>query len=363
MNAPRSIAVVSLLFAASAVITSACGGDETGTTSAATTSTTGSSTTSGTPGGTGGSGGAGGEGSVGGSGGAGGAGGGAGGSGGAGGGSADCDNIPDGPFVPELAIDVFNGSEDIAFNGKGQIAGKDNQAVVLADAMSMTTQLAANVPTAYGLRYRMDGALIVALPQANKLIEINAQGMATDLATNLQGPNGVYGDFDGNIWFTEISGDRVSRVNPDKSVDVIVSGQAANSANGVVYDAGRKLLFYTNYGEGRIRSVDMSGAMPGMPKEVIQINDTSPDGLVMDACGHIYVVDQAAGDVYRVKLDAAGAAVGQEELIAELPQNVANAQFGSGPGWDPKTLYAAGNPGAVYAIPVGVPGAPVPTPP
>jgi sugar lactone lactonase YvrE len=93
------------------------------------------------------------------------------------------------------------------------------------------------------------------------------------------------------------------------------------------------------------------------------IADSKLDGLVMDACGHLYVVDQGDSELYRVKLDAAGAAAGPEELLATFPQNVANAQFGSGPGFDSKTLYAAGNPGAVYAVPVGVAGAPVPTPP
>ena len=97
--------------------------------------------------------------------------------------------------------------------------------------------------------------------------------------------------------------------------------------------------------------------------EVITIQNAKLDGLVMDACGNLYVVDQGASDIYRVKLDAAGAAMGNAELMASFPKNVANAQFGSGDGFDPMTLYVAGNPGTVYSIAVGVPGAPVPTPP
>jgi hypothetical protein len=359
MDAPRSIAAIFVLSAATAAIASACGGDET----RATTTTSSSATSAGSTGmagstsGTGGSGGSGGGQGGGGQGGAGGQG------GGTGGGSADCSNIPAGPFNPMLAIDVFGGSEDIAFDGKGNIAGKNQQQILLADSMGMTTVFAMNVPQAYGLRYRPDGFLVVALPQADKIVEVSPQGMVADLATNLNGPNGVYADFDGNVWFTEIGAGRVSRINPDKTVDVIVQGQPANGANGVVYDAKRKLLFYTNYNAGRIRSVDMSGAMPGAPMDVVEIQDAALDGLVMDACGHIYVVDQGDAELYRIQLDAAGAPMGQPELLADFPQNVANAQFGSGPGWDPMTLYAAGNPGAVFALPIGVPGAPVPTPP
>jgi sugar lactone lactonase YvrE len=362
MDAPRSIAAILVLSAATTAIVSACGGDETRTpttsssaTSAASTGMAGSTSSSGV-GGSGGDGGQGGGQGGGGQGGAGGQG------GGAGGGSADCSNIPAGPFNPMLAIDVFSGSEDIAFDGKGSIAGKNQQEIILAEAMANTIVIAMNVPTAYGLRYRPDGFLVVALPQANKIVEVSPQGMVTDLVTGLDGPNGIYPDFDGNVWFTELPADRVSRINPDKSVDVIVQGQPANGANGVVYDAKRKLLFYTNYNAGRIRSVDMSGAMPGAPQDVVEIQNASLDGLVMDACGHIYVVDQGNSRLYRMQLDAAGAPMGQPELLADFPQNVANAQFGSGPGWDSMTLYAAGNPGAVFAVPIGVPGAPVPTP-
>jgi hypothetical protein len=54
---------------------------------------------------------------------------------------------------------------------------------------------------------------------------------------------------------------------------------------------------------------------------------------------------------------ASGAATGEPELLASAPQNVANAQFGRGPGFDPLTIYLSGNPGRVFAVPVGVPGA------
>jgi hypothetical protein len=74
-------------------------------------------------------------------------------------------------------------------------------------------------------------------------------------------------------------------------------------------------------------------------------------------------VDQGNSRLYRFTLDAAGALVGEPELLANFPQNVANAQFGSGTGFNPNSLYAAGNPGVVYEVPVGVPGAPVPTAP
>ena len=43
-----------------------------------------------------------------------------------------------------------------------------------------------------------------------------------------------------------------------------------------------------------------------------------------------------------------GVSTDAPELLASFPQNVANAQFGSGAGFDPNKLYVAGAPGSVY---------------
>jgi hypothetical protein len=64
-----------------------------------------------------------------------------------------------------------------------------------------------------------------------------------------------------------------------------------------------------------------------------------------------------------VRLDAMGNAMGPAELLAQFDSNVANAQFGSGAGFDPNKLYVTGNPGTLYAIAAGVAGKPVPTAP
>ncbi|MCA9638198.1 MAG: SMP-30/gluconolactonase/LRE family protein, partial [Myxococcales bacterium] len=131
-------------------------------------------------------------------------------------------------------------------------------------------------------------------------------------------------------------------------------------ANGVVFDPDRGLLFYTNYGSGRIARVPIDGGgQPGAPATVAMI-DGRPDGLALDACGNLYAVDQMGSRLFRIWLDDAGAALGDPELLATFPTNVANAQFGRGPGWDAASIYAAGNPGDVYRLAVGVAGAPIP---
>src|SRR5262249_48396917 len=153
---------------------------------------------------------------------------------------------------PQLIGQPFSGSEDFAFDGKGHIVGKRGNAVVLVDGQG-STSLAQLPGQVYGLRYAPNGNLIAALPGPGKLVTVTPSGEVSELAAGLGQPNGVYVDFDGNIWVTEFSGNKVERFAPDGTKTVIVSGTAnAQAANGIALDASKHLLFYTEYSKGRI---------------------------------------------------------------------------------------------------------------
>lgn len=266
-----------------------------------------------------------------------------------------CANLPAGPLTPVEVTDKFNGSEDFTFDDAGGMVSRDGQAVIRIDAANMTTMLGTLPQSSFGLRYGSTKDLFIALPNQGKIVKLAAMGGAiTDFVTGLAGPNGVYPDLDGNLWVTEFSGGRVVKVDAQGQKTTIVSN--VNSPNGVVLDTTRNLLFYTAYNDGEVYRIAPTG---GMQTLVGSVNNAALDGLVLDACGNVYAVDQGNSRIYRFNLDAGGVLVGQPELIADLPTNVANAQFGQ-TGFDANTLYATGNPGVVYAIPVGVGGAPIP---
>jgi hypothetical protein len=274
----------------------------------------------------------------------------------------DCDAIAPGPLAVETVFepgDVFDGTEDLTFDGQGNLAGKNGGEVLLVAADGSVTDSWPDPGPGYGLRFRANGDLLAAKFQIGE-IRIVSTGDA--LVSMAGGVNGLWADFDGNVWFTNFSS--VRRVNPDDSVDTIVMGADATTANGVLLDPDRSLLYFTNYGLGLVRAVEIQGdGTPGAVSMVASIPGTSPDGLNMDACGNLYVVDQGNAALYRVFLDEAGAAIGDPELLVEeFPSNVANAVWGSGPGWEPTSLYAAGVPGGVHRVEVGVPGLPYPTP-
>lgn len=276
-----------------------------------------------------------------------------------------CSSIAPGPLQPQLVGQPFSGSEDFAFDGQGHIVGKRGNSIVLVGATPGvgSTTLASLPGQTYGLRYHPNGNLIAAVPGAGKLVTVTPSGQVTDLLTGLGQPNGVYVDFDGNIWITEFSGNKVLRLAPDGTRSAIVSGTAnAQAANGVALDAAKKILFYTEYSKGKINRI-AADSPSATPIAVATIPGAALDGIVLDACGNVYALDQGSSRIFRVRIDASGNAAAAPELLATFPTNVANAQFGAGAGFDAKTLYVTGNPGSVYALQVGVGGAPVPQPP
>jgi sugar lactone lactonase YvrE len=201
---------------------------------------------------------------------------------------------------------------------------------------------------------------VAALPTRSAIVQVSAAGVVGDYVAGLADPNGLAPDAQGNVWAT--AGDRVIRINPDATVDEIASGAPeVSKPNGIVFDPTRRVVFYTNSSAGEIRRIDL--ANPGEPPSlVITVASSVLDGLVLDTCGHLYTVDNENRTLYRVRLDAGGAALGEAELLARFPTGVANAQFGAGPGFDTRTLYVGGAAGSLYAVAVGIAGAPVPAP-
>ncbi len=219
--------------------------------------------------------------------------------------SGECAALAPGPFEPALVTAVFSGSEDFAFDGHGYLVAKQGPNLVRFDATGQTSNFASLPGTVLGLRYRPDGTLVAALPARGAVVQVSATGMVDDYVTGLADPNGLAPDAQGNVWATDLAGNRVIRLNPDATIAEIASGAPeVSEPNGIVFDPARRVVFYTNSSAGEIRRIDLNN--PGeRPSLVATVASSVLDGLVLDTCGHLYTVDSENRTLYRVRLDAA----------------------------------------------------------
>ncbi|MFO0735024.1 MAG: gluconolactonase [Labilithrix sp.] len=268
-----------------------------------------------------------------------------------------CSTLAVGPFTPGELGTLFSGSEDFTFDGKGGIVSRRGQAVVAVNAQTQAATTLGTIPSSsWGIRYQENGNLLVASPQQNKIFSLAPDGTVSDFLTGLSGPNGIYVAHDGNVFLAEFGG-RVSKIATDGTKTVYAQGASvAQGADGIVVDEDKGIVFYDEYQKGKINRIAVNAAPGTAPVAVATIPGAALDGMLLDECGNILVLDNGRSRLFRVRTDVQGNAVGQPELLASFPKNVAAANFGAGPGFDPKTLYVTGNPGVVYTLQLGVGG-------
>ena len=275
----------------------------------------------------------------------------------------DCTTVPAGPFAAErILMDVpfqtfaEGGAEDLGFDGQGHIAARgQGNAYLLVSADGTFEEFANDSDDTYGLRFLANGDVVAAAYQAGEILRVTPDGNVSTFADGVGGVNGLFPDSMGGVWYTNFA--EVGYITADGNDISVIS--PASAANGIFFDEARQIVFFTNYQSGALRKADLVDGLAQDPVDLGEIPG-APDGITLDICGNLYVNDQGGSDMYRLLLDDTAMPVGEPELLVEggFPTNVANAQFGSGDGWEPTSLYAIGGGGGLYRVDVGVPGAP-----
>ncbi|MCR9166476.1 MAG: hypothetical protein ACE37F_36615 [Nannocystaceae bacterium] len=284
--------------------------------------------------------------------------------------NVDCDNLPAAPLpITQIATLQQGSPEDLAMTGQGTFVLADGDEFVEMDAEGNTTTWATGLPfdeDILGIRFDSNGTLYAAMGlNSTDLWSFTPAGGQIVMDTGLQLPNAIHIDSEDQIWVSDYFGDTISRIDPvAQTVEVVVANQA-NSANGVFLDEQRGILYWANYGAGQIWSAPVNEGVVGAPVGVADLEGNS-DGITMDECGNLYVVDQGgiAGNnpcrIDLIPLNAAGAAAGDTiEIVTagELGNACANAQFGVGFGDEnDQALFVTGQTGAVYRVEVGLSG-------
>jgi hypothetical protein len=289
-----------------------------------------------------------------------------------------CDTLFMGPYdvmdrgTPFMAVPPDNGPEDIAMDGAGGFVGRSGTSLRRVDLATFDFEPLMNAPsfdtTTLGLRYAANGDLVM-LQRADNAIDImHPDGTVDRALMGLGLPNAVFVDTAGVAWYSEFTAGTVSRW--DMVGEPVVVG-SVSGANGVVFDPLRSMLFFVGYNDGQLWRVPIGGdGTAGTAAMVTELMGNS-DGVAMDECGNVYVVDQGGAGgldtvgntsrLDRVFMDDAGMVASVEQIATFPDSQLANVVFGDGD--FATTAFLVGLPGAMFSIDLQIEGAPTPVTP
>lgn len=296
--------------------------------------------------------------------------------------AVDCAALPRPPFAVTTVDTPFLGpnNEGLAMVGDGTFVVMSGTNLVTYDesGTAVATLHSGISDQVLGLAVDPQGDPVFALgfSQAEpRTIDVVRGGTRSTYAAGFGLANGLHFAADGTLWVTDFGANAIARVTPDQEVESVLSGAGVQSPNGIFYDEDRGRLYWTNYGNAQLWSATIDAAGSAGTPERIAAADTGAqpsarwDGITMDACGHLYVVDQNQGmdcQVYRIELDAEGLAASETPLAltedGALGRGCSSAAFGHGFGTEADRSLFVTSPadGRIRRVAVGVTGAPLP---
>lgn len=225
-----------------------------------------------------------------------------------------------------------------------------------------------------GLRFLADsdsntGTLVFADVGAGGLSKINLQDRTrTTVMTGVKQPNGVTVDDKGFIYMSGMDGN-VHRIDPNTGDSSVILPSTGFSIDGIALSPDFKRL-YINTEMGFISYIPFDDkGNAGEHVVMAQITGSAGllDGLAVDECGNIYVV-QMSGTIWRVSPDSLYEGDQKvEKAFSMVPETETEryrssmfaANFGSGVGgWKTESLYIMNMyNNCVYEVDFGVKGA------
>lgn len=209
----------------------------------------------------------------------------------------------------ETITSPFNASGGVAIDDSGTVYVADfGQFLNLAngtkvykvydDGNGTVVEFATGLLGASGNEFDSQGNLFQSNIAGNRLSKITSDGTVTTFATNgIQGPVGVAVADGDTIYVANCGGNSIAKVNPDGSSSVWVSSGFLNCPNGLTIDEDGN-LYTCNFANGNIIKIT--------PDKQVSVLATLPGGR----CGHLtyfegnlYVAARCAQKIYKVTLD------------------------------------------------------------
>jgi len=308
--------------------------------------------------------------------------------------------LPEG-VTAERVVGDLDGAIDLAFDPSGRVAVAFADRVVSYNPGGMSTPVVSSLPgTPVAIRYTRQGTLVVAYnipappsdagvsdggsdatvdPDASTdagvalvgrigVLVAGGSNLANFTLTGIGRIGGLAIDREDRIWFTEASGARLMRVQPNGTMLTQVYAFPCGGMEGLpvctpghlAFGPGEQSLLVgsaaaVNQAVVRLPLTPPDGGMgpatvdsAARPTSVLS-GFTSISGLTADECGNVYVTDAARMDVVRIL----GREVDGGSNLGVLSRGVTAARglaFGNGMGFDDRAVFfLAGEPRSLWS--------------
>jgi hypothetical protein len=266
------------------------------------------------------------------------------------------------------------GAEDLAPDGQGGFVVRmgdglgrlDVTGATFGTADGFTVSDLLDSPTfsepTLGLRYGPGNELVMA--QTNgELVAMSFDGSLRTIADGIGLPNGVSVGTDGIAFYTDFTNNDIFRVSVADGGPTMVA--VLSQPNGIYYDRLREILFYVGFDSGTLWRLPVTATGEAGEAEMVARVGGNPDGLGLDECGNLYIVDNNGGSdarLLRVAMDDDGEMSALDELVTGIGGGVANGAFGTGRAYGDfsTSIFLTGVPGEVSYVDVHRAGAEVP---
>lgn len=259
----------------------------------------------------------------------------------------------------KLIGDGFKFTEGPTVDSEGNVYFTDqpNDRIVKWDKEGKLTDFLKPAGRSNGMYIAPDGKLLACADQDNELWELDSVGQRKVLlkdfeGTRLNGPNDVWVDRNGTIYFTDPYYQRpwwehkkqpqrkqsVYKADRDGS-NLVCVDDALIQPNGIIGDSDRKLLYVADIGDKKTYRYKISGDGQLLDRQIFCRQGS--DGMTIDSEGNLFLTGSAGVYVY----NSDGELI---ETIAVPKPWTANVCIG---GEDRKTLFITAS-DSVYSVQV-----------
>ncbi len=179
------------------------------------------------------------------------------------------------------------------------------QALVVAPAYTATVPgviTEFTVPTAGsqpgGIAAGPDGNVWFTESSGNKIGRITPAGVITEFTVPTAGsqPIGIAAGPDGNLWFTESSGNKIGRISPAGVITEFTVPTAGSAPSGIAAGPDGNLWF-TEYAGNKIGRISPSGVITEFP---IPTGASAPSGIAAGPDGNLWFTEFTGNKIGRI---------------------------------------------------------------